>query len=213
MKDNYKQRFKEWLYKRLNVFSQTNLKRRAYLECLFNHSDKIDLTTLGSFFNWICDTKHDLVALLMWGSYTHGLENKYSFNRLKINEIRQPLMICGPSDIDALLVTRKVISKPKLLKNYAILDRNFKLVDTVNLDIFRDVFLIHEDELETFLNVQSERYVDLYTYSFFHNGLLLKSNYKIYEIFQQLKEERNYYKNARKYFNDKRDWFSHFTVM
>lgn len=103
---------------------------------------------LDAFLAWVRANRREIVCVLIWGSYARSQESDRSFSWHALDPLAERDLILGPSDLDALVVTKKEITGPSRHATYGVIDTNQLVIDrTVELDLFRDVMVIGNEKL------------------------------------------------------------------
>jgi len=202
-----------WLQEKKSKFYIHNIDRENDLLGFYHGKNCPNDAVLNAFFKWVKANKQIIDTLVMWGSYTKGLESEQSYNRFKSHGERTNFLSVGPSDIDALVIAKGPLSPPPpVLKHYLILDTSLRQTSKVDLDVFRDIIIISADKAKSSILGRSRpEYVDSIIYAYFHGGIVLVTSKRTRALFEELKKERPLYcRNSEKYFGEKLEWFDQF---
>lgn len=116
--------------------------RRAFVNGAFDALPP----ALAKFLHAVYEAKPQIELLLLWGSYSRGEESCQSLTIHHADDGKTDLLLRGPSDIDALIVTSKHIQIPRETAEYKVISGGCANAAHLRLDTFRDVFQLRADE-------------------------------------------------------------------
>ena len=96
-----------------------------------------------------------------------------------------------------------------MMAYYNLLAPDFSYAGEIELDIYRDIFVVSNYELHDF--IKTSKYRPLYVYSYYVNGVVLKINKQIDAFFKKISIETNYIEDAQKLFDGKISWYKEIT--
>lgn len=202
--DNYATVLARWLDVRRSAFGMRSALRIERLWRAFGCGEYADLSKpLTLFISWLRSNDVIIDAVLLWGSQLQALDSSTSFCRSKASFGVDATVLCGPSDIDALISVRTSVAAPSLRLPYVALDSSLIPVGTIELDLFRDVFIVHADELDSFLQSRSPHYLSCYLFSYYVGGLVLKKSRQFEAIFDRFAANRPFVTEARRYYDER----------
>ncbi len=195
-KVNFKKLLIEHLIRHEKIIALPDQHRIRHINLAFSGCTAKLPSDLLRIVQWFKSNEASMDCILLWGSYIVGRESNFSFSIKKVGNKQKEELIVGPSDIDALLVTKKDIIPPELMKEYAVLDENLEIKDIIKLNIFKDIFIFKKENLLGSLLDLPEKYLECYLIAAFKTGLLLKNNSHITDVLKKILQNKNIQKNT-----------------
>jgi hypothetical protein len=205
MQSEYTKKFKCYLDGRKCISHQRVVSRKRGIADAFSGAEvSLDSELLSNFVAWLADIQQCTEYCLLWGSYVLGNEASHSFMRIKDSYQLPGYALCGPSDIDGLLVVNSKVERPSRMEEYAILSSDLSFCGRTSLDLFRDLIVLREEEVECFLSSCSLKHRCLYAISHLRDGLILVNGKYGDEICLSASPEIDVYSVSEDYRADKR---------
>jgi hypothetical protein len=118
-----------------------------------------------------------------------------------------PAIRVGPSDIDALVVTRAILARPVRLERYFLCDQKLNIVRQSEEDVFNDVLLVDVNELQSWLESRLREHRCLIVDAWRRNGVTLRRDEGVNRVLSNVSDSNDCEIVTRTYFERRMDFF------
>jgi hypothetical protein len=148
---------------------------------------------LRVILDWVRHHPGRIELFLLWGSYVRGDECERSF---AFEHDRRDVLLCGPSDVDGLLVCDPAPKLPRWAAEYSVLDRHLNVTGSCSLDLYRDILRVSSGYLREALESRIPRYRSCIVDAYQRAGVTLIAANCVRSVFEDFSGQTDHAANT-----------------